>query len=116
MINLESIRCIVEEEFADIVVGTQIIDAKLRVLLSDGSFIDFWWSREIRFRYAHHWERGHVDGTIYRHDNMPHKKWEAIRTFPKHFHSGSKGEVVQSQISEGERGVREFMNFIREKL
>ncbi|MGQ9626184.1 MAG: toxin-antitoxin system TumE family protein, partial [Anaerolineae bacterium] len=72
MIDLNKLSLIVAREFADIVVGTEIIRDKLRVALKDGSYVDFWWSASILGRFAHHWERTHVDGTIYRHDNMPH--------------------------------------------
>ena len=75
MVDLLALQRIAETDYADIVVGTRIVDAKLRVLLIDESYLDFWWSLEIPGRFAHHWERSHVDGTVYRHDNMPHSKW-----------------------------------------
>jgi hypothetical protein len=37
--------------------------------LVDGSYLDVWFSRKFPGRYAYHWERRHVDGSIYRHDN-----------------------------------------------
>ena len=64
MADLAVLRWIVETDFADIVMGTRIVDAKLRVLITDGSYLDFWWSLEIPGRFAHHWERSHVDGTF----------------------------------------------------
>ncbi|MBU1615244.1 hypothetical protein KJ693_08015 [bacterium] len=65
MTELKKFQAIAEENFADIVSETKIIDAKLRVFLIDASYIDFWWSGEIKERFAHHWERSHIDGTIY---------------------------------------------------
>jgi hypothetical protein len=72
------------KEFTDIVVATTIMRNKLRVLLDDGSFVDFWWSAKIAGRFAHHWERTHIDGTIYRHDNMPRPRWQFVASFPQH--------------------------------
>ena len=114
MVDIGSLRTIVEREFSDVVVHTEVIRNKLRVLLSDGSYVDFWWAEEISGRFAHHWERRHIDGTIYRHDNMPHRMWEKVRTFPKHFHDGKQENVRESFLPDGpEEAVREF---IRSKL
>lgn len=43
-----------------------------------------------------HIERRALDGKIYRHDNSPHKRWESVATFPKHFHDGSEMNVSES--------------------
>jgi hypothetical protein len=86
MPDLERLRRIAETDFLEVVRSTATIRNKLRVVLVDGSYIDFWWSSQIPGRYAHHWERRHVDGTIYRHDNMPHPQWQWVNSFPKHFH------------------------------
>jgi hypothetical protein len=81
-------------------------------VLIDGSFIDFWWSTQIPGRYAHHWERRHVDGTIYRHDNMPHPQWQSVTSFPKHFHAGDQQTVHDSTLpSEPEQALRAFLQF-----
>ena len=72
MPDLESLGRLAEVEFLEIVQSTVIIENKLRATLIDGSYIDFWWSEEIPGRYAYHWERRRIDGTIYRHDNIPH--------------------------------------------
>lgn len=53
-------------DFADIVEGTKVVEGKLRVFLKDESFIDVWLSVKKKGVYAYHWERGNVDGTIYR--------------------------------------------------
>ena len=85
MVDLNILRTIAEVEFPDIVEFTTIVDDKLRVMLIDGSYIDFWWSYKLPTRFAHHWERRHIDGTIYRHDNAPHTKWQHLHTFSQHF-------------------------------
>jgi len=114
MADLSALRRIAETDFADIVLGTRIVDAKLRVFFTDGSYLDFWWSLEIPGRFAHHWERSHVDGTIYRHDNMPHSRWASTSTFPQHYHDGSADRVGESQLSvDPEGAVREFLGFVR---
>ena len=114
MVNLRQLGLIAESEFADIVQTTEIIRDKLRVLLNDGSYIDFWWSGKIQGRFAHHWERTHIDGTIYRHDNMPHPRWQYVATFPQHFHDGSPNKVTESYLpTEPEEALRQFLEFAR---
>lgn len=44
-------------DFPDIVEGTKIVEGKLRLLLSDQSFIDVWFSEKRKGIYAYHWER-----------------------------------------------------------
>lgn len=117
MPNLEQLASIAEQEFADIVESTTILRDKLRVILSDTSFIDFWWSQEIPGRFACHWERAHVDGTYFRHNNMPHARWKDVQTFPQHFHDGAKGEVIESFLANDPEGaVRGFLGYAREIL
>lgn len=114
MVDLRRLRRIAEEDFSDIVESANIVRDKLRVLLYDGSYIDFWWSTQIPGRFAYHWERTHIDGKIYRHDNMPHSKWASIQTFPQHFHRGSEQEVIESRLSpDPEEGLRQFLEFAR---
>ncbi|MBU1752564.1 hypothetical protein KKG56_01700 [bacterium] len=117
MIELRKLQAIAEENFADIVSETKIVDGKIRIFLIDTSYIDFWWSAEIEGRFAHHYERGHIDGTIYRHDNMPHLKWAHISTFPQHYHEGSKDNVIESfLVAEPSMSVMEFLRFARRLL
>ena len=66
MPDLERLRWIAETEFLSLVRSTTLVRDKLRVVLTDGSYLDFWWSTQIPGRYAYHWERRHIDGTIYR--------------------------------------------------
>jgi len=37
---------------------------------------------DLTSRYAYHWERRHVDDTIYRWDNAKHEVWKKVKTFP----------------------------------
>ena len=92
-------------------------DEKLRLHLVDGSFVDVWFSKSIPGRWAYHWKRRHIDGTLYRHDNRPHERYRHLRTYPKHFHMGSDEHVVESYLSDDpEEALREFLTFIRAKL
>ena len=112
MPDMESLGRLAEAEFFEIVQSTAIIENKLRVALVDGSYIDFWWSEGITGRFAYHWERTRIDGTIYRHDNIPHLRWQAVASFPKHFHAGAQQTVIESDISENpEQGIRQFLQF-----
>jgi hypothetical protein len=117
MPNLTQLAAIAAYEFTDIVESAEIIRDKLRVLLIDTSFIDFWWLSEIPGRFACHWERTHVDGKVFRHNNMPHAKWKEVETFPQHFHDGDSGEVVESFLANDPEGaVRGFLSYARDRL
>lgn len=101
-------------EFPDMVEGTKIVEGKLRLLLLDQSFIDIWFSEKKRGVYAYHWERKHIDGTIYRHDNLPDKEARKLKTFPKHFHNGSQEAISESHLSDHpEEALRSILSFAR---
>jgi len=118
LVEVERLREIAEMEFADIVAEAFVPDInELRIILNDGSFVDIWFSLKLPGRYSYHWERRAIDGRIYRHDNAPHKRWESVATFPRHFHDGSEEHVVESHLSEEpEQALREFLTFARERL
>jgi len=118
VIDTEHLRHILEEEFADIIIDIWLPDVnELRIILVDGTFVDVWFSLKLSNRYSYHWERRAVDGSIYRHDNAPHRRWQSVATFPKHFHDGSEENVVESDISDiPEQALREFLDFVRRKL
>jgi hypothetical protein len=117
MPDLAALKAIIDTEYADIVVDSQITDAKIRVFLSDGSYLDFWWSEVSLGRFAHHWNRRHIDGTIYRHDNAPHKKRQHVATFPKHYHCEREENVIGSNIPDDpEAAIRFFLEFCRAML
>ena len=61
MVNYTELTQIIREEFADIVIDIYRIDAKLRVLLCDESYLNFWWSEVQEGRFAHHWNRQNVE-------------------------------------------------------
>ncbi|HJW87338.1 MAG TPA: DUF6516 family protein [Candidatus Brocadiaceae bacterium] len=118
IVDIQKLKEIAEIEFSDIVEDVITTDInQLRIILVDGSFIDVWYSLKLRGRYSYHWERNHIDGSIYRHDNAPHKKWQHAVTFPKHFHNGKEEIVVESNINETpNEGLRGFLFFVRQKL
>ena len=117
MVNLIDLRTIAEVKFPDIVESTTILDERLRVVLIDDSYIDFWWSFKIPNRFAFHWEPRHVDGTIYLHANAHHTKWQNLVSFPQHFHYQSDSNVIESSLSsEPESAIREFLDFARKLI
>lgn len=112
---------IAETEFSDIVIATQDLGHKLRIYLLDKSFIDFFFTtRPEKRRFAIHWERIHVDKTIYRIDNTPDKKWRAAATFPVHFHKKKYKNVTTPPFNVDkiplEELLRQFLNFSRNTL
>ena len=112
MTTLPELRTIADIEFANIVSFSEISGGKLRLHLRNESFIDIWHSRKIAGRYALHWERSHIDGSVYRHDNIPDKRWKAVSTFPKHFHDGSEESIRESTLSDDPREtLRQFLTF-----
>lgn len=118
VVDVERLREVAEIEFADLVAEALIPDTnQLRVVLQDGSFVDVWFSLKLQGRYSFHWERRAIDGTIYRHDNAPHQRWQSVATFPRHFHNGTETDVTESHVSENPIvALREFLTFIRARL
>lgn len=115
--DIKKLADIAEIEFSEIVEGTSFIPNRLRIFLKEGSYIDLWYSRNIKGRYAYHWERNQIDGSIYRHNNAPHKRWANIETFPKHFHEGAELNVKESRISDiPEMALKEFLTFVLRKI
>lgn len=117
MVDLKKLKRIIDIEYNDIVKDSDIHHNKLRVYLIDGSIVDIWFSKKVPGRFSFHWERRHLNGKIYRHDNFPDPRWKIVITFPKHFHYGSQDRVQESQINDDPvSGVREFMEFVRKML
>jgi hypothetical protein len=118
IVNMTRLQQIATVEFAEIVVEAYAPDVnELRIILTDGSFMDVWFSLKLADRYSYHWERVALDGTIYRHDNAPHQRWQSVTTFPRHFHNGSEENVVESYLSaKPENALREFLLFAQERL
>ncbi len=69
LVNLQQIGKL---EFGEIIVSSSISFNKLRFILIDKRFLEIFHSFQIPERWAFHWERRHIDKTIYRHDNIPH--------------------------------------------
>jgi hypothetical protein len=119
MIELAQLGRIIDIEYHDILArpGANIHHEKIRAYLLDSSFVDIWFSRKIPGRFSYHWERRHIDGTIYRHDNFPDPRWKAISTFPKHFHDGSQTQVRESLIDDDPLvGLHQFMDFVLKRI
>ena len=118
MVDLRKIKSIIEIDFRDIVDQIFIKEInEMLIILKDDTFIDIWFSLKLKNRYSYHWERKFKDGSLYRHDNIPHLKWENVPTFPRHFHNGSEGNVEESYInSDIEKGLPQFLQFARQKM
>ena len=112
---------IATEKFGDIVEHGEVLLAesgeplKLRLNIIDGSIVDIFFS--LKGKYSFHWERREINGTIYRHDNAPHRRWRDIKTFPKHFHNGSEENCKESYLNNSPAiAIEEFLRFVRQKL
>lgn len=117
MSSLSQLRRIAEVEFAASVVQTDVLGAKLRILLTDTSYVDVWISRTLGGRFGFHWERRHLDGRVYRYDNFPDTNWSNVATFPAHLHDGNQDNVVAAPFAATpEQGFREFMTFVQARM
>ena len=119
MFNYLYLKRIAEVEFPDIIETAEIIgQRKLRIIIKDSSYIDIFYSPYPSNRhFAFHWERTFIDGTIYRHDNIPDVNWKNVPTFPKHFHDGDYTSIKKSNLSDNPSdALREFLSFVRSKL
>ena len=117
MSSLAQLRRIAEVEFAAIVTQTNLLGAKLRILLTDTSYVDVWVSRKLNDRFGFHWERRHLDGRMYRYDNFPDTMWAEISTYPFHFHEGNQNTVSASPFASTlEQGFRDFMAFVQRTM
>jgi len=106
-------------EFQDVVTDTALVGGtptspnKLRLMLTDGSFLDVWLS--VDGDYAYHWEQRRQRGRLYRWDNAPHHP--RVSTFPAHFHDGDEATVVESHLSATpEVALRQVLGLIRRRL
>ena len=82
-------------------------------MFHDNSFLEVFQSFTTANRWAYHWERKHLDNKIFRHDNIPHKCWEAVSSFPWHFHNGSEKTVESSNFgNDPVQNLRTFFTFI----
>jgi len=118
MPDLKRIKSIIEIDYQDIIDRIIINEInEMRIILKDETFIDIWYSLKLKGRYSYHWERRFKDGQIFRHDNIPHKSWKYVRTFPQHYHNGMEEKVTESYIDQNpEKGIFQFLTFVREKM
>ncbi len=108
---------IAEEEFLDVVISTDVMNDRLRIHIIDGSFLDVWFSRRIPCKYAFHWERRHLNGSVYRWDNAAHRKLKRLETFPHHFHDGRQESIRPFTPSDNmEDTLRFILMVIRDRL
>jgi Family of unknown function (DUF6516) len=115
MADLGKLESIARCEFADNVMNVHRIDAKLPIILIDRSYVDFCWSEVQEGRFAHHWNRQHLDGTIYRPDNPSHRKWQHIKSFAQHHHREHEDSVTESYLPQDpQEAVRAFLTFCRQ--
>jgi len=117
MSPLDLLGRIANVEFAAMVTQVNRLGSKLRVHLVDKSYIDVYVSRKLPDRFGFHWERGHIDGSVYRYDSFPGVNWSAVSTFPFHFHAGTQETVVAAPFpTDLEQGFRGFPLFVQERL
>ncbi len=117
MVLLDNLARIAEIEFSDIADATEIMETKLRIMLTEDGFVDVWLSKKLANRFGFHWEHKVTD-LSYRYDNFPDTKWSNVSTFPYHFHDGSQDNVVDSSRFARDivEGFRDFMNWVRAML
>lgn len=116
MTTFEELQFIVKDQFLDIVVDIiKPSPDKLRLILRDKSFIDIRLSQTIRNRFDFHWERRHIDKTVYRYDNFPDARFKQIKTFPYHLHLKTEDKVTAITFRKTLPGAfTDFMSFARQ--
>ena len=98
---------------ATFVGGTPASPNKLRLTLTDESFLDVWLSAD--GDYAYHWEQRRQRGRLYRWDNAPHHPH--VDTFPAHLHNGDENTIAESHLNpEPDDALRQVLHFIHQKL
>ncbi len=118
MTDLGILQEIIEDEFLDIVKNIlKPSEEKLRVVLNDKSFIDIRLSQKVKNRFDFHWERRHINGTIFRYDNFPDIRFKHLKGFPEHFHYQKENKVIEAKFKKSpKQGFKDFMNFARSYL
>jgi len=116
--KLKDLKYLVEDYFLDIVVEIlQPSLEKLRLILKDRSFIDIRASQRFKNRFDFHWERRHIDNTIYRYDNFPGLRFKNPKTFSYHFHRKKENKVENSPFRKKLPYVLiDFMEFVRREI
>jgi hypothetical protein len=85
-VSYRELATIAEAEFSDVILHVDQRAEKLRLHLIDGSYVDIWYSVRLEGRFAYHWERRMINGSVYRYDNRPHEHLKSMKSYPKHFH------------------------------
>ncbi len=116
--SLEEVRKIIEDQFLDIVQDVFLpSEEKLRAILKDKSFIDIRISQKVKNRFDFHWERRHIDKTIFRYDNFPDIHFKKIKTYPYHFHYLKENKVVEMKFRKTLLfAFIDFMKFVKDRM
>lgn len=117
-LSLEDLASIIQEEFLDILdYITYPAENKLRIILTENTFIDVFLSQKQSGLFSFHWERRHKNGTLYRYDNYPDPQWKKVSTFPYHFHKKVENKVVKSPFSKTPpKAFTDFMEFVHKTI
>jgi len=116
-VSYRELATIAEAEFSDVILQVDQRAEKLRLHLIDGSYVDIWYSVRLEGRFAYHWERRMINGSVYRYDNRPHEQLKGMKSYPKHFHDGSEAKVRDCELGEDPKLVlRAFLQMVRAKL
>lgn len=115
-IELEELVRVALDHAADLTIDVlEPSPYKRRLVFRDRSFLDLYLSISQEGIYAFHWERRHIDGTIFRVDNYPHLHARRFKSYPHHFHDQRDERVKESEFGETPEGVLvRFLEFIRE--
>ncbi len=90
---------------------------KLRLFVTDDSFVDVWLSAKKKAVCAYHRERKDVDGRIFRYNNLPDKDARKLKSFPKHFHNGTERNITENDLSDDpEEALRTVLEFVRKTI
>ena len=115
----QTLVVLVNSEFDEVITKTKYVGGtlaspdKLRLFITDGSFLDIWLSTD--GDYSYHWERRGQTGEIYRWDNAPHHAH--ISTFPDHFHNGDTQTVIKSNLNHSPQlALRQILTFVQQKV
>ena len=65
MTTITDLQRIAEIQFSDIVLDSYLLEHKLRITLTDSSFIDIHVSQKLSDKFSFHWETKDAEGTIY---------------------------------------------------
>lgn len=118
MSSLSGYESIVRARFLDIVQQVYYpADHKLRLIVIDDSYVDLFLSLTVKNIFAFHWERWHIDQTIFRYDNYPHKKWQKVKSYPYHLHYQSEARVIAAPFHHvPDKALVDFLEFVRAEL